>query len=106
MLDAVLVNMNNFGRIAACGMISSYNGQPNEIKNLMAIVGKRIKIEGFIISDHMKSMREEFQRVVGGWVASGQLKYREHITEGIEKMPEAFIGMLKGDNLGKAVVKL
>jgi NADPH-dependent curcumin reductase CurA len=106
MLDAVLLSMNNFGRIAACGMISSYNGQPNEIKNLMAVVGKRLKIQGFINGDHTEEIKEEFQRQVGEWLLSGELKYREHITQGLEKTPDAFVGMMQGDNIGKAIVKL
>lgn len=106
MLDAVLANINPFGRIVACGMISQYNLEQGEgVKNLMVIVGNRVKFQGFIVSDHFARM-PEFVREMGGWIAEGKIKYRESITKGIENAPKAFIGMLKGENFGKAVVEI
>jgi NADPH-dependent curcumin reductase CurA len=106
MLDAVLANINPFGRIVACGMISQYNREEGEgVKNLMVIVGNRVKFQGFIVSDHFNRM-PEFVREMGGWLAEGKIKYRESITKGIENAPKAFIGMLKGENFGKAVVQI
>lgn len=106
MLDAVLANINPFGRIVACGMISQYNLEQAEgVKNLMVIVGNRVKFQGFIVSDHFAKM-PEFIREMGGWLAEGKVKYRESVTKGIENAPKAFIGMLKGENFGKAVVEI
>ena len=106
MLDAVLATINPFGRIVACGMISQYNLENAEgVKNLMVIVGNRVKFQGFIVSDHFNRM-PEFIGEMAGWVSSGKIKYRESITQGIENAPKAFIGMLKGENFGKAVVEI
>ncbi len=106
MLDAVLMNINPFGRIVACGMISQYNlKEPEGVKYLGQVVGKKLRIQGFIVSDHM-NRRAAFQRDVGGWLKSGQLKYREDIAQGLDNAPAAFIGMLKGENMGKQVVQI
>jgi len=106
MLDAVLMNMNPFGRIAACGMISQYNlKEPEGVKYLGLVVGKKIRIQGFIVSDHL-DRQAAFRSDVGRWLKSGELKYREDIADGLDNAPTAFIGMLKGENLGKQVVQI
>jgi NADPH-dependent curcumin reductase CurA len=106
MLDAVLGHINVRARIVACGMISQYNAtEPYGVKNLMQLVVNRAKIQGFIVSDHADRFKE-FAAEVTALLKSGRLKYREHVTRGIENAPKAFIGMLKGENFGKAVVQI
>ena len=106
MLDAVLGQINPRARIVACGMISQYNAtEPYGVKNLMALVVNRAKIQGFIVSDHNDRFRE-FATEVVPLLKSGKLKYREDVTKGIANAPKAFIGMLKGENFGKTVVQI
>ncbi len=104
-LDAVMLRCNAFSRIAMCGMISSYNGQPIPMAAPQLILVNRIKVEGFIVSEHMDIWPEALKEL-GGLVASGKFKYRETIAPNIEAAPEAFIGLLKGKNFGKQLVKL
>ena len=106
MLDAVLLKVNPYARIVACGMISQYNlEKPEGVKNLGTIVGNKVKMQGFIVSDHM-DLKTEFMAEMSGWLATGKVKYREDITQGIENAPSAFIGMLKGKNFGKQIVRI
>jgi NADPH-dependent curcumin reductase len=104
-LDAVLARMNAFGRIALCGMISGYDGQPIPLQHPQLILQSRLTIEGFIVSEHMEVWPEALKEL-GMGVATGKLKYRETIAEGIESAPEAFLGLLKGRNFGKQLVRL
>ena len=104
-LDAVMQRMNDFGRIALCGMIAGYNGEPIPMAAPQLIVQSRLKIEGFIVSEHMEVWPEAL-REIGGLVAARKLKYRETIAHGIESAPEAFLGLLKGKNFGKQLVRL
>ena len=104
-LDAVLARMNAFGRIALCGMISGYDGQPIPLQHPQLILLSRLTIEGFIVSEHMDVWPEALKEL-GMLVATGKLKYRESVAEGIAAAPEAFLGLLKGRNFGKQVVKL
>jgi NADPH-dependent curcumin reductase len=104
-LDAALARMNAFGRIALCGMISGYDGQPIPLAHPQLILQSRLRIEGFIVSEHMEVWPEALKEL-GGMVASGKLKYRETVAAGIEAAPEAFLGLLKGKNFGKQLVKL
>ncbi len=104
-LDAVLQRMNAFGRIAVCGMIAGYSGEPIPITQPQLILQSRLKVEGFIVSEHMEVWPEALKEI-GGLVAGGKLKYRETIAQGIAAAPEAFIGLLKGRNFGKQLVKL
>ena len=97
--------MNAFGRVAVCGMISGYDGRPTPLANPQHILRSRLRVEGFIVSEHMDVWAEALAEL-GGRVAAGTLKYRESIAEGIESAPEAFLGMLKGRNFGKQLVKL
>ena len=105
MLDAVLARMNAFGRIALCGMISGYDGQPIPLQHPQLILQSRLTIEGFIVSEHMEVWPEALKEL-GTLVATGKLKYRESVAEGIASAPEAFLGLLKGRNFGKQLVKL
>ncbi|MET3448918.1 NADP-dependent oxidoreductase [Ralstonia sp. 1138] len=104
-LDAVLSRMNAFGRIAMCGMIAGYDGQPLPLQNPQLILVSRLTIEGFIVSEHMDVWPEAL-RELGGFVAQGKLKFRESVAQGLASAPEAFMGLLKGKNFGKQLVKL
>ena len=104
-LDAVLQRMNAFGRIALCGMISGYNGVPIPITQPQLFLMSRIKMEGFIVSEHMEVWPEALKEL-GTGVATGKLKYRETVAQGLQAAPEAFLGLLKGKNFGKQLVKL
>jgi NADPH-dependent curcumin reductase CurA len=103
--DAVLARMNAFGRIALCGMISGYDGEPIPLKNPQLLLMSRLTIEGFIVSEHMQFWPEALKEL-GTMVATGKLKYRESVAQGLAAAPEAFLGLLKGKNFGKQVVKL
>jgi hypothetical protein len=104
-LDAVLMRANAFSRIAMCGMISGYNGAPIPLQFPQLILSNRMKVQGFIVSEHMEHWPQALKEL-GAGVASGKLKYRETVAQGIEAAPEAFIGLLKGKNFGKQLVKL
>jgi len=104
-LDAVLLRANAFSRIAMCGMISGYNGSPIPLQFPQLILSNRMKVQGFIVSEHMEHWPQALKEL-GAGVASGKLKYRETVAQGIEAAPEAFIGLLKGKNFGKQLVKL
>ncbi len=104
-LDAVLPRMNNFGRIAVCGMIAGYDGAPLPLANPSLILISRLKIEGFIVSEHMEFWPQALAEL-GTLVATGKLKARESVAQGLAAAPEAFLGLLKGKNFGKQLVKL
>ncbi|MBS0449291.1 MAG: NADP-dependent oxidoreductase [Proteobacteria bacterium] len=104
-LDAVLTQMNAFGRIALCGMISGYDGVPIPLSQPQLLLQSRLLLQGFIVSEHMQLWPEALKEL-GGAVAAGKLKYRETIAEGLAATPEAFLGLLKGRNFGKQLVKL
>ena len=103
--DAVLLRTNAFARVALCGMIAGYDGAPMPLTNPALILINRLKVEGFIVSEHMDVWPEALKEL-GGLVASGKLRPRESMAEGIESAPEAFLGLLKGKNFGKQLVKL
>ncbi len=104
-LDAVLLRMNAHGRIAVCGMIAGYDGQPLPLANPALILVNRLKVQGFIVSEHMEVWPEALKEL-GTLVATGKLRPRESVAQGIEAAPEAFLGLLKGKNFGKQLVKL
>jgi NADPH-dependent curcumin reductase len=104
-LDAVMLRANAFSRIAMCGMIAGYDGQPLPMANPALILVNRMKVQGFIVSEHMNLWPEALKEL-GGLVASGRLKYRESIAQGLENAPQAFLGLLKGRNFGKQLVQL
>ncbi|KAI9278688.1 hypothetical protein BDA99DRAFT_455583 [Phascolomyces articulosus] len=106
MLEAVIDNMNKFGRIVACGMISQYNREkPEGIHNLMQVVAKRLRIEGFIVGDSVE-MIEPFRKDMTQWLLEGKIKYRETVADGIDQTPYALIDVLNGRNFGKQVVNV
>jgi hypothetical protein len=104
-LDAVMLRANAFSRIAMCGMIAGYNGEPIPMAAPQLILVNRMRVEGFIVSEHMEVWPEALKEL-GMLVATRKLKYRESIADGLEAAPEAFIGLLKGRNFGKQLVKL
>ncbi|MFN9278402.1 MAG: NADP-dependent oxidoreductase [Betaproteobacteria bacterium] len=104
-LDAVMLRMNAFGRIAFCGMIAGYNGEPIPMANPSLILVSRLKLQGFIVSEHMNLWPQALKEL-GTMVATGKLKYRETVADGLAAAPEAFLGLLKGRNFGKQLVKL
>jgi NADPH-dependent curcumin reductase CurA len=104
-LDVVMNRMNDFGRIAMCGMISGYDGEPVPMRAPMLILRSRLKVQGFIVSEHLELWPPALKEL-GALVATGKLKYRETVSQGIASAPEAFLGLLKGRNFGKQLVKL
>lgn len=106
-LEAALYNMKPFGRIVLCGMISMYNATRIEPGpgNLFLGVARRLTLQGFIVSDHMDKL-ERFIADMSGWVREGRIKWKETVVEGIENAPRALIGLFRGENFGKMLVKL
>ncbi len=106
-LSAALARMRLHGRVALCGSVSQYNQEapPPGPDNFVSVLVNRLNIRGYIILDHYDRLGA-FLAEVAPWVKSGELKYRETIVEGIENMPQAFIGLLQGDNVGKMLVKV
>ncbi|MDB5940442.1 MAG: NADP-dependent oxidoreductase-like protein [Ramlibacter sp.] len=104
-MDAVMLRMNAFSRIALCGMIAGYDGQPLPMAYPQLILVNRMKIQGFIVSEHMEVWPEALKEL-GTLVGTGKLRPRESLAQGIESAPEAFLGLLKGRNFGKQLVKL
>jgi NADPH-dependent curcumin reductase CurA len=106
-LEAALGAMRPFGRVIACGAISRYNDESPSPgpRNFGYVVTKRLRIEGFIVSDHSDRFRD-FIAEVGPWVAGGEIQYRETILEGIERVPAAFAGLFRGENTGKMLVRV
>lgn len=106
-MEAVLWCMRDFGRIALCGMIADYNTEepPPGPRGMMLMVGRRITMRGFIVTDHPETCEEYVGKAIR-WIADGKLKYRETIAEGVESAPQAFIDLLKGGKTGKQIVQL
>ena len=105
-LDAALALARPNARFAMCGMIDGYNsGEPTALRYIMRIIAMRIRLQGFIYTDYLGQLGE-FYRDMGGLIASGQLKARDTVVEGLEKTPEAFLGLFSGANTGKMLVKL
>ncbi len=106
-LEAALWELHTHGRVALCGAISIYN----ETKpapgpsNLAMAITKRLTLRGFIVFDHFDRL-PDFYREVGGWLAAGKIHVEETVVDGLENAPEAFLGMLRGQNTGKALVNL
>ena len=104
-MDAVMLRMNAFSRVALCGMVAGYDGQPLPMANPALMLINRMKIEGFIVSEHMEVWPDALKEL-GTLVGTGKLRPRETVAEGIAAAPEAFLGLLKGRNFGKQLVKL
>jgi NADPH-dependent curcumin reductase CurA len=103
--DAGLARMNPHARVAVCGLIAGYNGEDIAIHNVLALVVMRIRLQGFIVSEHLEHWPQALAELVAA-IADGSLKYRETIADGLAAAPAAFIGLLEGRNLGKQLVKL
>ncbi|MDR7301463.1 NADP-dependent oxidoreductase [Haloactinomyces albus] len=104
-LEAAIGSLNEFGRIAACGAVSQYNAtepQPGP-RNMFQFVTKRLSMRGFIVIDHA-DRRDRFFSDVGPLVRDGKLRYEETTVEGLRNAPDAFLGMLRGENTGKMLV--
>jgi len=104
-LEAVFPRMNTFGRIAVCGLIAGYDGQPIPLANPAWFLVSRLKMQGFIVSDHL-DLWPQAMKELATQVATGGIKYRESVVQGLENAPRAFLGLLKGANFGKQLVKL
>ncbi len=109
--DAVLPLLNNFARVPLCGLVANYNatslpeGPDRSVSLMGAILTRRLRIQGFIVFD-FAHQTQDFLRDAAGWIREGKLKYREDVAVGLENAPEAFIGLLKGANFGKLLVKV
>jgi len=109
--DAVFPLLNNFARVPVCGLVASYNatalpeGPDRSVLLMRAILTKRLRIQGFIVFD-FAHQTQEFLSEAQVWIGEGKLKYREDIVEGLENAPQSFIGLLKGTNFGKLLVKV
>ena len=109
--DAVLPLLNDFARVPVCGLVANYNltapppGPDRSALLMRNVLTKRLTIRGFIVWD-FADQEDDFLRDVGGWLKEGRVKHREDVVEGLERAPEAFIGMLKGKNFGKLLVKV
>ena len=109
--EAVMPLLNQFARVPICGLIAHYNqtelppGPDRMVELQRMMLVRRIKMQGFIVSDHTDRV-PDFVRDVSGWMAQGQIKYREDVVDGLENAPEAFLGLFKGANFGKLVVKV
>lgn len=104
-LEAAMVAARPFARFAMCGMIASYNGGGPPVKNLEIVVGKRLRLEGFIVSDHFQLL-PKFLSDLGQWMASGQVTSTQTVDHGIENAVGAFLKLFRGENIGKMLVKL
>lgn len=106
-LEASLDHMNDFGCVVACGMISMYNTTepPRAPRNLFKIITRRLRVQGFIVLDHLKE-RDAFLNDMGTWIRNKQIFWEETVTEGLENAPRAFLGLFQGENLGKSLVRI
>ena len=111
MFDAVLPLLNNFARVPVCGLIAHYNATelpagPDRVPLVMHdILVKRLTFRGFIVMDYA-SQFPDFLADVSGWLREGRIKYREDITDGLENAPRELIGLLKGENFGKKIIRV
>ncbi|GJJ73507.1 hypothetical protein EMPS_05865 [Entomortierella parvispora] len=105
-LEAALEVLNKYGRVVACGQIADYNTKtPYGVKNLMYIVAKSLRVEGFLVTDYTRE-RKDFLNEISQSILNGDIIYKEDITDGLDKAPEALIGIFHGKNFGKAVIKI
>ncbi|BAO86335.1 MULTISPECIES: NADP-dependent oxidoreductase [Caballeronia] len=104
-LNAVLARMNAFGRVAVCGMISGYDGKPLPMDAPRLILTQRLKLQGFIVYEHLDIWPQALKEL-GERLATNKLHFRESIAQGLDNAPEAFLGLLRGKNFGKQLVKL
>lgn len=108
MTEAVLPLMNAHGRIAVCGQISAYNDEvspPGPRGLLWAMIVRRLTMKGFLVGDFTAQHADALKDLTA-WYHEGRLKARQHVVEGLDHTPDAFIGLFRGDNIGKVVVKI
>ena len=104
--DSVLGSLNAFSRIALCGQVSQYNAtEPYPLRNLRSLLVNRVRLQGFIVSDHMALWPQALADLTA-WYAAGRLHYRETVASGLDNAPQAFIAMLRGDKVGKQIVAI
>ena len=104
-LDAALPRMNIHGRVPVCGMIASYNGDPQGVFGLFSLIYKRVRMEGFVATD-FALLSDAFMRDMTGWLKDGRIKYQETVLEGLERAPEGLIGLFEGRNTGKMLIRI
>ncbi|XTZ14139.1 NADP-dependent oxidoreductase [Micromonospora echinospora] len=106
-LEAAIGALRPHGRAAICGMIAQYNATepPAAPRNLALVIGKQLTLRGFLVNSY-GHLREQFVREVSGWLRDGRLHHDETVVDGIENAPGAFLGLLRGENLGKMLVRL
>jgi NADPH-dependent curcumin reductase CurA len=106
-LEAAIDSLNSHGRVVLCGMSAQYNdtAAATAPRNLLLAINKRLRLEGMIVSDHL-DLREQFVREAVSWIREDKLRYRETVVAGMEHGVDAFLGMLRGENTGKMVVRL
>ena len=104
-LAAAVGCAKDFGRFAMCGMISNYNGERSVPGDFANVVRRRLRLQGFIVSDHFEA-RADFLAEMTGWIGDGRVKWRQSVDEGIERAPAAFLKLFSGGNFGKMLVKL
>ena len=105
-LDAALALARNHARFALCGMIEGYNKpEPTSLRFIMRVIAARIRLKGFIVFDYFPRLAE-FYAEMGPWLADGTVKSSETVVDGLEHMPDAFLGLFKGANTGKMLVRL
>ncbi|WP_338027703.1 zinc-binding dehydrogenase [Brachybacterium avium] len=110
--QAVLPQLNEFARVPVCGLAAHYNatslpeGPDRSAQLMQSVLSKSLTLRGFIQREFVPTMFEDFLRDMTGWVTSGQVQYTEDITEGLDRAPEAFVGMLHGRNFGKTLVRV
>ncbi|MFD0787001.1 zinc-binding dehydrogenase, partial [Micromonospora azadirachtae] len=106
-LEAAISALRPHGRVAVCGMIAHYNDTepPAAPRNLAQVIGKRLTLRGFLAGDH-QGLRDQFVQEMAGWLRDGSVSYDETVVDGIENAPSAFLGLLRGENLGKMLVRL
>ncbi|KAL6603860.1 hypothetical protein ACP70R_044221 [Stipagrostis hirtigluma subsp. patula] len=105
MLEAVLANMNTYGRIAVSGVISEYTGGRRAVPDFLEVIYKRITLRGFFAWDFLAKFHE-FNAVIGEWIRQGKVQVIEDVAEGLESVPSAFAALFRGENIGKKLVKL
>ncbi|GIF14413.1 NADP-dependent oxidoreductase [Actinoplanes teichomyceticus] len=106
-LEAAIASLNKYGRVALCGAIAQYNetSAPAAPRNLALAIGKELNLRGFIVGNHRNRM-PDFIAEVGAWLRAGKIQSRETVVEGLANAPEAFLGLMRGENTGKMVIKL
>ncbi len=107
-LEAAIASLRTFGKVSLCGAISQYNSDttvPGPSNFEGNVITKRLRVEGFIVSDH-RDVREEFEENMTKWISSGRVKVLETVLMGFDKLPEAFLGLFKGTNMGKMLVQV